>query len=275
MFGSEMDVVKAEKERAMLRYRRLRRAAALSRCLLELLAALSLLSWSSARLPAAVTLCAGLRHLPAVLLHPLSAFLLGNVIIVTLVAKSSEASAATPPSSPSSTAMPPSSGAHEDLHRRYISAASPAHQHSHQAEEAVVPCVVYEDKAVCTQSLSEATAAPRPKQGRAEGPCFQRTRSADVAGALVKGTEDKLLRRSQSEAGVGAEEKAVAKRWEEGEEEDDSEEFRQKIEAFIARQMRFIEREEESLLLAAKTASSAATAGALRIAAAGQEHNRR
>ncbi|CAA6661372.1 unnamed protein product [Spirodela intermedia] len=105
-----LDAVKAEKGRAMRRYRRLRQAGALSRFLLEAVAAMVLLSWFSARLPAVLALCAGLRRLPSFLLHPVCAFVVGNVIILALIAKSSVPGGTTgdprPPSFP-----PPSAAA--------------------------------------------------------------------------------------------------------------------------------------------------------------------
>ncbi|RRT54202.1 hypothetical protein B296_00043829 [Ensete ventricosum] len=83
-----MDPVTAEKMAARRRYRRIRRVKTLLRCL-EALSAFCLLSWSTARLPAAARLSAGLlRRVAPVLLGPRFVFLLGNAIVIALFAMS-------------------------------------------------------------------------------------------------------------------------------------------------------------------------------------------
>lgn len=221
------DAVKVEKERAMRRYRRLRQAAALSRCLLEAVAALVILSWFSARLPGALALCAELRRLPSLLLRPVCAFVVGNAIILALIAKASKPGGATgdprPPSSPlpSATAAP-------------VAAAPPV------------------------KEMPEAAFRLR------------RSKSGKVRPVARKDGLERALRRS--ETNVRRRREVARTWWAEGEEvrigevsaADDNERFRQKIEAFIAKQLEFIKREEAFLLLAGH-----ATAGAAALLVAG------
>lgn len=270
-----------DKERTMLYYRQLRRAAALSRFLLEV-AAIALISWSSDRLSAALAVCAPLfRRLPAVLFHPASAFLLGNVIIVVLFAKSGGYSEEDTSSHP-----PPSqftSGDVQDPHRycSYFSVAPPPQLHQGEEEEVIV----YEDKAVCMESTTAtavasatsfysvtAAAATSPKKCSQRGLLLTRTRSCRLPVAATKVSGRKMLL-WRSETDVGAR-RSVGEQWcreeeeaEEGDggwrrgaaEDDDVDEFRRRIEAFILKQ-RYFEREEESLLLAAKGAGTVVVA---------------
>ncbi|MQM19119.1 hypothetical protein Taro_052119 [Colocasia esculenta] len=261
-----MDLVKA-KERAMLRYRRLRRAVAWSRCLLESLAALALLSWFSDRLPAVLAHCACLlRRLPAVILHPLSAFVLGNAIVVILLAKSGKSHLADdPPPSRRAVADVAAAGTfdvYENLGYLFNPSFSAQPLSQLQWKEEEEEYVLFEDKAVCVEIT---TAACQPKKGRPEseremGLRLRRVKSVDLSGAVTsKYTEQKLLFRSETD--LVARQK-VAAMWEEEEQAreeggggvvvvvDDSAEFRRKIEAFISKQLRFIEREEEELLFA-------------------------
>ncbi|MQM15151.1 hypothetical protein Taro_048089 [Colocasia esculenta] len=248
--------MEVEKERAVVRYRRLRRAVTLCRWLFEGLALLALLSWSSDRLPTALAVCTTLlRRLAAVLFHPASAFVLGNLIVVTLFAKSGDLAAEVDPVSP----LPPSP-----------SPCGDALDH---------PCY-----------HSYFSAPPPPRLYR----CFPllRTRSSDLPIAAVAKMRpgEKLFRRSETDVGAR---RRVTERWrpeeavgeaaeaEDGRRklaaaEDDNEEFRQRIETFISKQLRFIEREEESLLLAANGATGTGSgAVALVVAAGGPEYHRR
>ncbi|XP_059635289.1 uncharacterized protein LOC132277450 [Cornus florida] len=82
---SDIDNVKVEKEKAMMRYRRRRKIAKVLR-LLEVCVALAVLSWWSARLPTAVLLSGEylLQQLPVSLSSTHIAFLIGNAIAVAI-----------------------------------------------------------------------------------------------------------------------------------------------------------------------------------------------
>ncbi|CAA7401982.1 unnamed protein product [Spirodela intermedia] len=278
-----MDLVKVEKERAMLRYRRLRRAAALSRWLPQFLAALTLLSWFSGRFPPVLAHYVGLlRRLLPSLLNSLSAFLLGNLIILALVAKSGKYAEDTPPS------CPRCPSAYDELHPSSTPSAVPPHQ-LHQKEEITdqeekeadveeraeeeeeEEVLVYEDKGVCLESV---TSSATTKKGQ-----LLQWKSEVLPHAVEEDDAEKQFRRSKTEMGAR---RLVVKRWpgelwlesEQGEEEaeeeeeetkgcrmpaeDDGDEFRRRIEAFIAKQLSFIEREEESLLRQAKAVAASA-----------------
>ncbi|KAI3785303.1 hypothetical protein L1987_44419 [Smallanthus sonchifolius] len=82
--------VKAEKENAMLQYRRFRKIAKLFR-LVELFLAVVLLSWISTRLPFVIRIFGEyFRQLLSIIVSPLFIFLVGNVIVLTLVVKSGQ-----------------------------------------------------------------------------------------------------------------------------------------------------------------------------------------
>ncbi|PKU81692.1 uncharacterized protein LOC110092270 [Dendrobium catenatum] len=80
-----MDAIKAEKEIAMKRFRRLRQIGQLLRCI-EAAAALILLSYSSIHIPAAARNSGEFLHRAAVIfISPRFVFLLGNAIVLVLL----------------------------------------------------------------------------------------------------------------------------------------------------------------------------------------------
>ncbi|KAM7517201.1 hypothetical protein LguiA_006784 [Lonicera macranthoides] len=84
MDSYEFDNVKAEKANAIARYRRFRNIAKLLQ-IIEVFVALTLLSWSWTRLPAAIKMASEyLFQFSVCLLNPHVVFLIGNVIVITL-----------------------------------------------------------------------------------------------------------------------------------------------------------------------------------------------
>ncbi|KAG1346857.1 hypothetical protein COCNU_06G006860 [Cocos nucifera] len=220
-----MDPVKAEKETAMRRYRRLRKIAKLFR-LLEVIAALLLLSWSSVRLPAAARLSGDfLRRLAAVLLSPRFVFLLGNTIILVLVAKSRHLSTST-------------DGVGGDIHDRFLENRGridfpPPPPPTLAAQEEVV----FEDKTVCLETRVCRRSRSEKIERRRKSPELRRAGS-DVGpkGAKPPPPTPAAPTAEEDERETSAE---------------DAEEFRRMIEAFIAKQTRF-HREESMAIVSAE-----------------------
>lgn len=220
-----MDPVKAEKETAMRRYRRLQKIAKLFH-LLEAFGALFLLSWSSAHLPAAARLSGDfLRRLADVIVSPRFVFLVGNAIVLVLFAKSRHLSSS----------ADDSDGELYDQFletRRRIGFSSPPPPTLAPPEE-----VVFEDKTVCVENRV-CLRSQSEKIGR-------RRRSPE-------------LRREESDVGPKGEKPpppptaATAAVEEECETStEDAEEFRRTIEAFIAKRTRFL-REESMAVVSAE-----------------------
>ncbi|CAK9176390.1 unnamed protein product [Ilex paraguariensis] len=85
MSSIDVDYVKIEKAKAIARYRRFRKIAKLFQ-MLEIIVALSLLSWSTTRLPAVMKISGEyVMRVSVYLLSPHAIFLIGNAIIIALV----------------------------------------------------------------------------------------------------------------------------------------------------------------------------------------------
>ncbi|XP_010926172.1 uncharacterized protein [Elaeis guineensis] len=220
-----MDPVKAEKETAMRRYRRLQKIAKLFR-LLEVIAALLLLSWSSVRLPAAARLSGDfLRRLAAVLLSPRFVFLLGNTIILVLFAKSRHLSSST-------------DGVGGDIHDQFLETRGridfpPPPPPTLAAQEEVV----FEDKTVCMEIRACRRSRSEKIDRRRKSPELRRAGS-DVGpkGAKPPPPPPEAPAAAENERKMSS---------------DDDEEFRHMIEAFIAKQTRF-HREESMAIVSAE-----------------------
>ncbi|RRT55602.1 hypothetical protein B296_00048314 [Ensete ventricosum] len=224
-----MDAIQAEKETAMRRYRRLQKIGTLLRCF-EAVAGLILVSWFSARLPAAARLSVDyLRRLAAVLLSPRFVFLLSNAIVLLLFAKSghlspspssssssSSSSAATTASAPSSSS---SSAAVGDLFEEFLESRGLRFSFSLPPPQEEV---VYEDKAVCVETRAfRKSRSQRTEQRRGPPPELRR------AETVVVGRKGDKFPPTTTEA--SAEEVQA----------EDAEEFRRAVEAFIAKQTKF------------------------------------
>ncbi|KAL6011377.1 hypothetical protein ACLOJK_001823 [Asimina triloba] len=224
------DAVKTEKSNAMQRFRHVRKLAVLFR-FLEACFALCLLSWLSARLPFAVRFSGDcFRHASVVLVSPLFVFLLGNVIVLTLLAKSGSFSGRTP-------AAGESPGV--DLYDEFLKSSSENRQRI--GTESPPPLqrgpttdeVMFEDKAVCV--VHTYTDGRRSERSLSER--FPRAEKA----AQMRRCETEVEKKG-GECGGGMSELEMS-----------SEEFRRKIEAFIAKQQRFRREEFMAIILQSKT----------------------
>ncbi|KAG6482304.1 hypothetical protein ZIOFF_058935 [Zingiber officinale] len=205
-----------EKETAMRRHRWLRQIGILLRCF-EAASAVLLLSWSSDRAPAAARLTADFfRRLAAVLLSPRFVFLIGNAIVLLLFSKSHQRY--------SSHSLSASAA---DIYQEFLeSRGSGGHLPCSQApsssphEEAI-----YDDKEVCIETAAyQRSRSERMRRRRGARPGLRRA-ATDLG--LAKGT--KLVQDHEDEKAAEA---------------SDAEEFRRVVEAFIAKQTRFLREEE-------------------------------
>ncbi|KAK1298680.1 hypothetical protein QJS10_CPB14g00040 [Acorus calamus] len=206
----DFDMVKAEKAIAMRRYRRLQKLRNLFRAA-ELLSAVILLSWFSARIPFVLRISGDyLRRLSAVLVSPRFVFLLGNAIVLTLFAKSGHLNSSS------------DAAGTGDLYSEFINRQKPSPPPPAAAPEEIV----YHDKGVCEESVS-----PVPDQRRPYG----RSLSERAADNVKESRKD--LRRSETD--IGRKTAAVEREEKDAVVEMSNEEFRRKIEAFIAKQIKF------------------------------------
>ncbi|KAI9113588.1 hypothetical protein K1719_015515 [Acacia pycnantha] len=198
----------------------------------ELCLALLLLSWILPRLPFALSF---LRQFSLFLSSPLFVFLLSNAIIATLVVNSGSFS-------------PP---ADSPVYQHFLKNTAPAPQPDPLLRVAEVE-VVYQDK----QIISDTNPTDRTVQDKADTVASKDTDSgagldSDFAKVYRRTLSEKLteermqpkLRRSETEK------KHMENRREDMYPQDNlsSEEFQRTIEAFIAKQMRFLR--EESLAI--------------------------
>ena len=238
--------VKAEKAIAMRRYNLF---AAVSKTLriLELCVALIFLSWILTRLPFAFRVSAEyLRKLSAFAATPLFVFALSNAIIAALLAQRSAAAAANADSSDAAAAA-------DELYEEFLKNRSAVAERAKplQSEAAAPPHTAateaeYEDKKVVSETSAAVDRTVRDSdRGLQE---YRRSQSEKWKGEEGGKTmlRRKQLRRSETE-----------KVREDRREDDDllypqdklsSEEFQRTIEAFIAKQMRFL-REESSAIV--------------------------
>ncbi|GMH06495.1 hypothetical protein Nepgr_008335 [Nepenthes gracilis] len=238
MDAFDFNSVKVEKATAMLRFRRIRRIARLLR-FVELCAALGLLSWISARLPSAVKISGEfLRQISGILVSPLFVFVVGNAIVVTLIAKSRQFAKSI-------------SNAESEFCEDLRSDISDAVPHPEPEE------IVYQDKEIiCEENANPSknedsiSSAKDTEFGDAKG--YRRSQSENFereTDGEMKPTEK--LRRSETDI--------CRKRGNDGEEsveelvypEDglSNEEFQRTIEAFIARQVKFHREESQAVVL--------------------------
>ncbi|XP_010545931.1 PREDICTED: uncharacterized protein LOC104818171 [Tarenaya hassleriana] len=239
MDSTDFDYVKAEKAKALWRYRsfgRFFRAA-------EVSVALFFLSWTFTRLPfAGAVQISGefIRSLACVVLSPLFMFLLGNSIVIALLAKSSD---------------PSSADFYEAFVRSGEHCAGPSHENQTGDE------IVYDDKqAIATEieTNSHSNSKSHAREDRASSD------TDDLAS-----DHRKIYRRSKSDIPVKQSTEKVAKgslrrsetekcrRIEEVEGDDgiypedklSNEEFQKTIEEFIAKQLMFRRRESVAVIL--------------------------
>ncbi|XVF59668.1 hypothetical protein PTKIN_Ptkin07bG0294200 [Pterospermum kingtungense] len=232
MDSFEFDNVKAEKAKAMRRYNRLRSLAKVFR-FLELLLALLFLAWTFERLPFAVKISGEFfLKVCGIIASPLFVFIVSNIIIVTLIAKSGIFSAV--------------NNADSKLYEQILKTTENRSKSESQEE------IVFQDKEVitevntCTRSCEEVepqSESESDSDSEVDNPrVYRRSKSEKLMKQSEEEKVKKELRRSETEKCH-----KIEKIGEElfPEDELSNEEFQRTIEDFIAKQLRF--RREESL----------------------------
>ncbi|KAI3726514.1 hypothetical protein L1987_66312 [Smallanthus sonchifolius] len=243
----DMHDVKAEKENAMLQYQRFRNIAKLFR-LVELFLAVVLLSWISTRLPFVIWIFGEyFRQLLSVIVSPLFIFLVGNVIVLTLVVKSGQLTGNF------SVVDIAGSDFYEDIVNNVNEDVPPVLE----PEE-----IVYQDKQIISEvntkpisgycckenEIKVSQATPKPSADSVPDldlKTYRRSQSEN----LMKRERVVELRRSETEIGrrnddTPVKEKAACNVVDEL----SNEEFQRRIEGFIARQVRFHQEEKLSIV---------------------------
>ncbi|XP_076885711.1 uncharacterized protein LOC143535306 [Bidens hawaiensis] len=224
--------MKAEKANAMLRYQRFRKIAELFR-IIELLLAVILFSWITTRLPSVIGVVSDyLRQLISVIVSPLFIFLIGNLIVLTLVLKSGQI---TDNSSEISEIDITGTDFYEESENNNV-AVRPVIE----PEE-----IVYQDKRIISEVISKPTDENHEIKVKLDP-------DVDVKVYLRSKSENLMdkgygkLKRSETEVGrrvvedYPVTEKVVV-------DELSNEEFKRRVEGFIARQIKF--RHEERLAI--------------------------
>ncbi|KAL4582636.1 hypothetical protein LXL04_007193 [Taraxacum kok-saghyz] len=241
--------VKMEKANAMQRYRRFRKIAKLFR-LVELLLAVVLLSWISTRLPFVLRIFGEyFRQLLSIIVSPLFIFLVGNVIVLTLVVKSGHLTGTHSSVDNAGTAL------YDDIVNNVSEDISPVLKQ----EE-----IVYQDKRIISEvnsksitneneiNVSEATKkSPINTVPDLDQKIYRRSQSENLMKRELFLESEILngkLKRSETEIGrrnvdSPVEDQAV----DNVVDELSNEEFQKRIEGFIARQVRF--HQEEKLVI--------------------------
>ncbi|XP_010254769.1 PREDICTED: uncharacterized protein LOC104595642 [Nelumbo nucifera] len=242
MDSFDFDNIKAEKANAMLRYHRLRKIANLFRCV-ELCVALIIFSWFSTRLSIIVRISGEyFRELCVVLASPRFVFLVGNAIIIILFAKSGQFSGQNASANTSST----------DLYDEFVKSSENRRRIRPERPEPAPEVIVYEDKETVSE---ESTVSPtyRDVEMVPVTKTYQRSHSEN----FKHESQEKMLkelRRSETEKCWKLEESdAKAEEASYSESDLSNEEFRRKIEAFIAKQQKF--QREESMAIVLQTQS--------------------
>lgn len=243
MESCNFDNVKAEKARAMRRYNRLQTIARLFR-LAELFVGAFLLSWTFARLPFALRISRDyLRLLSGVVSSPLFVFLVCNVIIVSLVAKSRHVTTSAP--------QDPDHDVQTRLYQEFAEncAKSESGNDAVNAEEEEEE-VVYQDKQIISE-VNEADPKPETESESSDSDsglefpkAIRRTKSEKFESVNIPAT----LRRSETEDCRKMLRSGQETVPEDPEDDLSNEEFRRSIEAFIEKQKRF-HHQEESLAI--------------------------
>ncbi|XP_059642460.1 uncharacterized protein LOC132284377 [Cornus florida] len=244
MDGFHFDNLKVEKANAMLRYRRLREIAKLFR-FVELCIALVFLSWTSARLPFAVRISGEyFRQLIAIIVSPTFIFVLGNMIVITLIAKSSRFSAKTPISEHSET----------DLYDEFIrNSENRINFRSENFTPVTEPEeIVYQDKQIICEANtvitpnSDANGLTKATDTISESKAYRRSQSENLKRensekpcGKFRRSETEKCRKLESSGEIPAE--TVDKL--------SNEEFQRTIEEFIAKQVRFRQEEKMAIVL--------------------------
>lgn len=232
----EFDTIKMEKEKAMRRYRTFKKIANIVRTVEVIIAIMFVsfsLSFTSSYLPAVLEFSgAFFRRIFSLLLCPHFVFLIGNVIIITLFAKSSSEKKT-------------SDQTEEELSEAKIESVNVEIGISGERNES--DNVDGGISGVTEKIVSEVPAVVSAAEEReSEEKVYRRTKSTSEM--VVVKEEKKELRRSETEVRRKIEESPVIHRRFE-EDELSNEEFNRKVEAFIQKQQRFLREEKLAVVL--------------------------
>ncbi|PVH61963.1 hypothetical protein PAHAL_3G165900 [Panicum hallii] len=231
----------------------------------ELLALVAFLSWSSSRVPSAAA--AVLRLAGSLLLNARFVFVLGNAIVLLLVALSrhdlSVSSNQQTSTASATAANPPPPQAAPAASASFPSFATPAPTPSGTFLEEAASFATPAVPAPAAMEAPEAAAAPAAPETARAGTAFEdqpsvrasrlaraprRSRSEKMGPRLARRAVSPELRRSESENGRRRRSSVTARDAQACWGMDDADEFRRTVEAFIAKQTRF--HREESLTMA-------------------------
>ncbi|GLU19857.1 hypothetical protein SLE2022_360810 [Rubroshorea leprosula] len=239
----DFDSVKAEKARAMRRYNLLQSVAKVFR-LIELILAVVFLAWTSARVPFAVRISSEFfAKVGGVIASPLFVFLLCNVIIATLFAKSGWFSAENLGASNADTEL------YQEIVKNSENRQTPFVEDdaAHSTDE-----IVYQDKEI----ISEVSTMDLERERNSDLDLDSDSdKDVDHRRAYRRSKSEKFVRESEEKGKKElrrSETDKIGKLERRGEElhpqeELSNEEFQQKIEDFISKQLQF--RREESLAI--------------------------
>ncbi|XP_010557781.1 PREDICTED: uncharacterized protein LOC104826664 [Tarenaya hassleriana] len=248
MDSIDFDNVKAEKAKALRRYHSLRSIGRVVRAA-EVCIALLFLSWTFTRLPFAVQISSEfLRRLSGVVSTPLFMFLLGNSIVIALLAKPSDRSA----------------GADADFYEAFVRSGE---HRARPSDENQTEEILYDDKQVivtetnsnsnsksdaCEEQAfrdAETDSDSETEDHRADQPkIYLRSKSEVKLKQSPEIGAERSLRRSETEK-CGRMEEVEAEERDYPEDELSNEEFQKTIEAFIAKQLMFHRREFQAVVL--------------------------
>ncbi|MFS7983519.1 hypothetical protein Hanom_Chr11g00975421 [Helianthus anomalus] len=255
--------VKVEKANAMLQYRRFRKIAKLFR-LVELFFAVILFSWTSIRLPFIIGILSDyFRQLFSIIVSPIFIFLIGNVIIVFLVVKSgqiTENSSELDDSGSDLYEKIPNNVQEDDVHVHDV--------HVHDVQPVIEPeQIVYQDKRVVFEvnnkpindnkiNVHQATnknLKPKPVSNSdlEYVKVYRRSQSENLTKNECFPVPEKL-KRSETKIGRRTVETPVMVTENVANdvvvEELTNEEFQKRIERFIARQIKFHQKEKLAIV---------------------------
>ncbi|KAF5960991.1 hypothetical protein HYC85_002200 [Camellia sinensis] len=231
MDALHFDNVKAEKAKAMLRYNRLRTIAKLFR-LLEIFLALLFLSWISARFPFAVKISGEyFRRLIAIVVSPLFIFIISNVIVITLLAKSGQLSGKTPAINNAETDL------YDELIKNIGNEINYGPEYCPPVPE--LKEIVYEEKQIVSELIAETVSYAKVLR-RSQSEMLKRENSKKNCGKLRR-SETKKCRRVEDSGEVPPKTVNLS-------EELSNEEFNRTVEEFIAKQVKFHQEEKLAIV---------------------------
>ncbi|KAI8032272.1 hypothetical protein LOK49_LG01G02974 [Camellia lanceoleosa] len=241
MDAFHFDNVKAEKAKAMLRYNRLRTIAKLFR-LLEIFLALLLLSWISARFPFAIKISGEyFRRLIAIVVSPLFIFIISNVIVITLLAKSGQLSGKTLAINSAETDL------YDELIKNIGNEINYGPENCPPVPESKE--IVYEEKQIVSEliavtpksnELIAETVSCAKVLRRSQSEMLKRENSKKNCGKLRR-SETEKCRRVEDSGEVPPETVNLS-------EELSNEEFNRTVEEFIAKQVKFHQEEKLAIV---------------------------